>query len=284
MDMKKVWTQTVYKALHRGWDSLSDQENKNLDIYYGWKIKTTLKGKKLQAIVTGYKEIFNDLRSEMVIFFLGKGQNFKNLEPDLLWKKFNNHSFNYLQYKYLHKIPRDSTFMVCDTCQRGRDYEPEEMQERQTALADIPAPINDLPDDLSEDYDDRVDEGHDITAEVMTYEYDDEGKPIIQTLKKVHLEKVKRTTTTDFQFQTKKTIDEYLVQPEIDEAQRIDDLVDEEKKSTKKKKKRGKMTEEERQKELIVENEWLNTRIKTLEEARIKLNSSVNMIVGGEKV
>lgn len=131
---------------------MTEEEIKDLDVYLGWKVKRTLKGKKLMCIIpegeAGWFHVVDDLRGEMIMYILEKRENLINLEPDLLWKKFNNHSYRYLQYKYWQKSMRETQFQVGDATQRGKDYSDEELEKRYLDLSDIPPQIMELDDDL----------------------------------------------------------------------------------------------------------------------------------------
>ena len=157
MDIIKQWVEIVFKLLHKGYDSLTKEEIKNLDTYFGWKVKTTLRGKKLMCIIpegeAGWFHIVDDLRGMMIMYVLEKREQLINLEPNLLWKKFNNHAYRYLQYKYWQKSMRETQFQVGDATQRGKDYSGEELEERYVDLSDIPPQILDLPDDILKDED-----------------------------------------------------------------------------------------------------------------------------------
>jgi len=132
MDIVKQWKEIVFKLLHQGYDSLSKEEIKDLDTYFGWKVKTTLKGKRLMCIIPegekGWFHIVDDLRGIMIMYILEKKEQLINLEPDLLWKKFNNHAYRYLQYQYWKKSMRETQFQVGDSTQRTKEFSEEELE------------------------------------------------------------------------------------------------------------------------------------------------------------
>lgn len=96
----------------------------------------------------GWFHIVDDLRGVMILYILEKREQLINLEPNILWKKFNNHSYRYLQYKYWQKSMRETQFQVGDATQRARDYSEEELEERYSDLSEIPPQILKLPNDL----------------------------------------------------------------------------------------------------------------------------------------
>jgi len=158
-NMKKVWEEIVFKLLHQGYDLLNEKEIKDLDTYLGWKIKKTLRGKKLMCIIpegeAGWFHIVDDLRNEMVMYILEKRDKLLELNAEAVWKKFNNHSYQYLQWTYYRKESRDSQFAVCGAVQDTSDRTYEDLEERYTMLGDIPPQILDLSDGLVEDEDEN---------------------------------------------------------------------------------------------------------------------------------
>lgn len=167
----------MFKLLHQGYDSLVKEEVKDLDTYLGWKIKTTLRGKKLMCIIpegeAGWFHMVDDLRGKMIMYILEKRENLINLDPDLLWKKFNNHAYRYLQYKYYQKSMRETQFQVGDATQRVKDYSEEELSERYSSTWQIPPQIIELDDDLVENEKPR-----DGKITITTFDKDGEVKKI----------------------------------------------------------------------------------------------------------
>jgi len=112
MDIVKTWTDIVFKILNQGFKKLNEKENKFLDIYYRWKVKKILPDEQVGAIISGKREIIDDLKGEMFLFMKAKHKEFEDLKPEELWNKFNNHSLRFLRYKYIEKLARESRFQI----------------------------------------------------------------------------------------------------------------------------------------------------------------------------
>jgi len=144
MKVPDNWMGIIYKWLHEGFDSLDEKEKRYLDTYFGWKIKTTLGDATsvslpcaegpvqadvivIQNRVYDRMEIFRDLQSDAFLWMTDKAEKLKELSKEALWKRFNNHCFNKLNYQYKQKVPRESTMPGCDTYQIPRDYSDEDL-------------------------------------------------------------------------------------------------------------------------------------------------------------
>jgi len=124
----------------------------------------------------GWFYMVDDLRSVMILYILEKRESLINLDPDILWKKFNNHAYRYLQYKYWQKSMRETQFQVGDATQRIRDYSEEELSERYSDTWQIPPQILKLPDNLLKN--EKPQDG-----EITVTTFDKDGK--VKKVKKV---------------------------------------------------------------------------------------------------
>lgn len=138
------WGEIVFRIVHRGFDFLGDPRNKDLLLeyrrYLGWKIKTTLGESKNGEVAVDnrtyfYDEIFSDLENRMFEWVHGNRPKLLNLNIEQVWAKFNNSVFNYLQYKYRHKVPRESQFPVCDGYQNPSNYDDTDLADHRAAAS-----------------------------------------------------------------------------------------------------------------------------------------------------
>ncbi|MBW2995469.1 hypothetical protein KY312_03875 [Candidatus Woesearchaeota archaeon] len=210
MEIKEVWTKIVYKLLHYSYDLLNELEKKDLDTYFGWKVKTTLKGKNLQSIVfdngkdKGWIHIVDDLRNEMILYLLENKPKLLNLDRNSLWKKFNNKAYGYLQEKYYKKAQRHSHYPSCSSVQRAKDYTDRELEERAVTFSKIEMPVLNVPDSqLDEKEKDEIYQYSDVIV------YDEKGNII--EVKKV---KIKKENGKDDEFVPESDSEKEFFKPE----------------------------------------------------------------------
>jgi hypothetical protein len=115
------------------------------------------------------------------MYILEKREQLINLDPDLLWKKFNNHSYRYLQYQYWQKSMRETQFQVGDSTQRTREFSEEQLEKRYSDLWQIPPQILNLPNGLLKDKDEKHQ-----ASEITVTTFDKNGK--VEKVKKVNNE------------------------------------------------------------------------------------------------